>query len=94
MTIKTPAVVVGATPTLLSAGEHDLDAGHSIQVTIPSGGVTVYVGGPDVGIAGSDTEGKTLLAGWEHTVKCDPAEALYGIVATATQRVTTFQRGL
>jgi hypothetical protein len=103
MAIKTPSFTVGVAPTLLTIVQTDAVRGATIEVRVPVGGVSVWVGGADVGIAGSATEGDLVEAGARWSTDLDPtsqyfasdvSEELYGIVAAGTQRVTTFQRGV
>lgn len=94
MAFKSKTVTVGATATLLSdAAEGDFIGGSDIAVSVPTGGATVYVGGPDVTASGA-TQGWPVAAGEKFSTAADPLERLYGIVASGTQSVNVFLRGV
>lgn len=89
MAVVSAAVTVAATATQLAAptaptttfGGTRNKIGASVQV--PSGGSTVYVGGPDVTTA----NGYAVAAGTAVSIDLAPGDVLYGIVASSTQAV-------
>lgn len=83
--IRHRAVTVGTTATSLSPLVDDSSGIVSIAVQNPSGGVTVYLGGP--GVTSSDY-GYALATGKEIALDVPADKPLYAAVATGTQAVT------
>lgn len=101
MTIKTAAVTVGVTATMLHIPVSDAVAGSSIGVRVPVGGQTVFIGGPDVTASGA-AQGWALAAGdpplyldLDTGGKLRPSDdVVYGVVATGTQVVNVLSTGI
>ena len=83
MAVKSAAVTVAVTATLLASAVSDRD-GMKVRVQVPAAGQTVYLGGSDVTVA----EGYAVATGTEsHELTLARGEALYGIVNATTQAV-------
>jgi hypothetical protein len=67
--------------------------GMGMELTVPAGGQTVYVGGPDVTATGATT-GRAVPAGTSFAFDLDPREQVYVIVAAGTQAVSVFATGV
>jgi hypothetical protein len=67
--------------------------GMSLEVTVPAGGQTVYIGGSDV-TAGGATQGRAVAAGSSFAVDLEPRERAYLVVAAGTQAVTVLATGV
>lgn len=93
MAVKSAQVTVGFTATLLSSTEPgDRNAapdGQSVAVSNPTGGVSVFLGGPDVTTA----NGYLLGAGEKTSVDLLGGEALYGIVGSGSQLTYVLRSG-
>lgn len=88
MAIKTPSVTVTTTATLIAAQPRTaLDDVHWVEVVVPAGGSTVYLGGPDVttGTGRPLAPSASAEASWAATLGGD--DNLYGIVASGSQAV-------
>jgi hypothetical protein len=86
-------VTVGATPTLVELRADPASRlGWGMEVTVPTGGATVYAGGPDVATTGT-TAGRAIPGGTSFTFDLSPGERVYLITATGTQAVTVFATG-
>lgn len=84
MAVSAAAVTVGTTATALNDGTPG-----RVIVSVPTGGVTVYLGGSDVD---TSTKGFPVAAGDPRvTVLVDAGEILYGRVASATQSVNVLR---
>lgn len=88
MTVAAEAVTVADTATALNAV--DSTSPLSLIVSVPSGGVTVYVGASDV----TTTDGFPVAAGESLSVDLQSGEVLYGIVATGTQAANVLRTGV
>jgi redox-sensitive bicupin YhaK (pirin superfamily) len=87
-------VTVGTTPTLVEVRADPASTqGWGMEVTVPSGGVTVYAGGSDVTTTGTNV-GRAIAAGSSFAFDLSPGERVYLIVATGTQAVTIFATGV
>lgn len=85
MSITNSAVSVGTSATLLAAeGTRE-----SLGFAVPSGGATVYVGGPSVTTANGwpVTGGTSMMMSSDAGAPFSPLFAWYGIVADSTQDV-------
>lgn len=93
MTVKSRAVTVAATATVLNGTDVDdryqsaQGIATSILVQVPTGGVAVYLGGSDV----TTSNGVSVGAGESFSLDLSINESLYGIVATSTQGVRVLQ---
>jgi hypothetical protein len=103
MTIKTRLITVTDTPTLLHAKAPDAKPGAGFGITVPTGGVTVFFGGPDVTATGP-TQGWPIRAGGSffpdldtgnNPFPGDTEDAPYAVVASGlTQAVNTILTGV
>lgn len=84
MTIATAQVTVAATATAIVAA---VDTPTLVSVHVPSGGATVFIGGAAV----STTTGLHVAAATTRDIELWPGDALYGIVASSTQVVSTLR---
>lgn len=83
MAVKSAAVTVAVTATLLASAASDRD-GMKVRVQVPAAGQTVYLGGSDVTVA----TGYAVATGAEsHELTLARGETLYGIVNATTQAV-------
>lgn len=83
MSVKSTAVTVAATATVLATAAADRD-GMKVKVQVPTGGQTVFLGGSDV----TTVNGYAVATGTEaHELTLGRGEILYGIVAATTQAV-------
>lgn len=84
------AVSVATTATRLdTSSETDLARGSSVAV-YNNGSATIYVGDSDVTTA----TGFPLAAGASLSLDLDPAESLYGVVASGTVEARVLEAGL
>jgi hypothetical protein len=103
MTVQASIVTVSDTPTALHTPTPDAIAGASIGVKVPSGGATVFLGGPDVTATGA-TQGWPVAAGesffmdvntGDRGLSGGPTEdVLYAVVATSTQDANVIVSGV
>jgi hypothetical protein len=90
MAIGHERVSVGTTATKLGDAERDRD-GFTIMVQNPSGGASLYVGGPGVTTA---SYGYEVVAGAEVGVELLKDEELYAVVASGSQTVNVLRIGV
>lgn len=90
MSVQSASVSVGSTATALTAAESSGSDPVSVAVAVPSGGVTVYVGGSDV----TTGNGYPLAGGAAMSIDLRQGERLYGIVASGTQSVNVLRSGV
>ena len=88
MAIRHAKITVDDEATVISDANGDRE-GHTVLISNPSGGVTVYVGASNV----STTSGYPVVTGTSITVKLEKDEKLYGIVASGTQDVNVLRQG-
>jgi hypothetical protein len=89
------ALTATTTPTALNIrADPNSTVGFGVKFTVPAGGQTVYVGGPDVGLPGSATEGDAVLPGSSSAFDLDPREQVFYVVASGTQRFIAFATGV
>jgi hypothetical protein len=87
-------VTVAATPTLVELRADPASRlGWGMEVTVPTGGATVYAGGPDVATTGTNV-GRAIPGGTAFAFDLSPGERVYLVVATGTQAVTVFATGV
>jgi hypothetical protein len=96
MAVQGLRITVGTTATVLSSltPPSPIDynqRGFSTLIQNPTGGVTVYLGGPDVT---TTTYGYSLAAGSSMSVDLFPGDLLYGVVATGTQALGILRTGV
>ena len=84
MACDSKKVTVGTTATVLNHSWCD-----SIMVKNPSGGVTIYVGGPDV----DTTDGFPVAAGETFSRDMKSRESVYAVVAASTHDVNVLIGG-
>ena len=90
MALDPRAVSVATTATRIdTSSETDLARGSSVAV-YNNGAATVYLGDADV----TTSIGYPLAAGAHFAIDLDPAEALYGIVASGTVEVRVLEAGI
>ncbi len=88
MAVKAAQVAVGTSATLLVAADTDrVSAGQRVTTYAPTG--QFYVGGPGVTTA----TGFLVPAGGSYSERLDPADTLYGIVASGTVTVHVIRAG-
>lgn len=93
MAVTTTAVTVTTSATALAGVS---GARESLGIAVPSGGVTVYIGGSDV----TTSNGFPLAAGSSMFLNSDSSTTTsvdfgwYGIVAAATQEVRVLEVGV
>lgn len=91
MAVKSTAVTVGTTPVAVADGTKATTMNPiGVILSVPTGGVTVYIGGPDVSVAngfpiaaGSQSPGVTLVN-----------DILYAVVSAGTQAISVLVAGL
>lgn len=93
MAIKTTTMTITTTPTRIDIDPANIELPTwNAVLVVPSGGATVYLGGPDV----DDTTGIPLYASdvYETLLTVDE-RGLYAVVLEGTQdiRITVFGRG-
>jgi hypothetical protein len=87
-------VTVGTTPTAVDVRADPASTqGWGMEVTVPSGGVTVYAGGSDVTTTGANV-GRAIAGGTSFAFDLSPGERVYLITGTGTQAVTVFATGV
>lgn len=89
--------VLSASATVLNtdASEGPGMTGGIVIIKVPSGGLTVYVGGFDVTAdTTAGTAGFPVLAGESLSVPYSPGESIYGRVASSTQSVNVLRQGV
>lgn len=84
--MRSEAVTVGVTPTLLSSGGTS-SIPKSTAIQVPADGVNVFLGGPDVTTA----NGIALVPGAVFTIDL-MGDEIHGVVATGTQAVRVMRR--
>jgi hypothetical protein len=95
--VKHAIVTVGVAATDITSGvtDHDDRTGPGVKrtliVQVPSDGVTVFLGGPDVT---SNSFGYELPAGQEAGFDLAEDDVLWAAVAAATQVVNTLHMGV
>lgn len=87
MAAVSSSVTVAATATSLGAAQRDAVR---TTISVPSGGVTVFVGGPGV----TTVTGIGVPAGSARDFDARPGEALFAVVAAATQVVGVLNLGV
>jgi hypothetical protein len=94
-TTATPLALAEGTASGVAAerGLGVADNGMGVEITVPAGGQTVYVGGANVTAAGP-TQGRAVAGGSSFAFDLDAREAVYLITATGTQAVTVFATGV
>lgn len=85
MAVASAVTVAATSATLLSVAQQTPRTG--VVLSVPAGGVTVFVGGPSVTAAA----GFPVAAGSSLSVDLDNYEQLFGIVATGSQAVNVLQ---
>lgn len=95
MTVKTAAITVGTSATLLTTNADSTKAfegGYQCTAELDNtdASVTVYVGGPDV----TTSTGTRLLAQAQKAYDLGPDDALYGIVASGSVSVRVLETGV
>lgn len=105
MALAQLTVTAAATPTLVNLVEGvapgvaterpggAADNGIAMEISVPTGGATVYVGGSDVAASGAK-QGRAVTAGSSFAFSLDARELVYVIVATGTQAVNVFATGV
>lgn len=89
MAITHERVSIGTTATQISSNYAGKD-GQTVNVQVPTGGATVYLGGEGVT---TTSYGFLLAAGISFSVEMQVDEKLYGVVATGTQTVNVLRQG-
>lgn len=87
MAAVSSSVTVGTSATSLGVAQR---AASRVVVASPTGGVTVFVGGPGVTTA----TGIPVAAGSSLALGSGPGEQLFAVVAAATQAVPVLALGL
>lgn len=97
MALKSQVVAVTTTAAQLSLPDSDKRPGMTVAIAVPTGGVTVYVGGPDV----STANGWPIAAGTAFSLDLntpgpgysDSADAVW-LVSGGTQNVNVLAAGV
>lgn len=90
-------LAVTTTATLLNTDTNEApgSTGGIVEIKVPVGGQTVYVGGSDVTAdTTAGTGGFPVLAGESWSCPYSPGEGIYGRVAATTQNVNVFRQGV
>lgn len=88
MSISSSSVTVGTTPTLISTGiRRSLHDTQWVDIANPSGGVTIYLGGPNV----TTSNGRPVVAGASWSATLGPDDVLYACVSSGSQAINVIQ---
>lgn len=88
MAISAQLVEVTTSATLLNSDNQSRV--QSVLVSVPSGGSTVYIGGPDV----DTTDGFPVPAGASVSIDLSVKDDVYAVVASSTQDVNVLETGV
>lgn len=89
------SITTAATLLNTDALETPGSVGGIVEIKVPAGGQTVYVGGAAVTAdTTAGTGGRPVVAGEAWSCPYSPGEGIYGIVAATTQSVNVFRQGV